>query len=76
MKVTCPICGEPGYLTRVKVGKYYYLRVEHVKHVNGKNEKRVCYLGKDTSELRQQLEEVIGNDNARKPLTIVAWTVR
>ena len=65
MKVTCPICGEPGYLTRVKVGKYYYLRVEHVKHVNGKNEKRVCYLGKDTSELASVIDEIMGNGSSR-----------
>ena len=70
MKVTCPICGEPGYLTKVKVGNHYYMRVEHVKRVNGKNEKRICYLGKDTSELRQQLEQTIGNKYAYKPLRI------
>jgi DNA adenine methylase len=68
MKITCPICNEPGYLVRYKSGEHYYLRVEHVKRVNGKNEKRICYLGKDTSVLRQELEEVIGSDSARKPL--------
>jgi DNA adenine methylase len=71
MKVTCPVCGEPGYLTRVKVGNHYYMRVEHIKRVNGKNEKRICYLGKDTNELRQELEEVIGNKYAHKPLGLV-----
>jgi len=71
MKITCPICGEQGYLTRVRVGNHYYMRVEHVKRVNGKNEKRICYIGKDTSELRQQLEEVIGNKYAHKPLSML-----
>jgi len=68
MKVTCPICGEPGYLTRVKVGRYYYMRVEHVRRVNGKNEKRICYLGKDTSELANMIDEIMGNGSTRKML--------
>jgi len=68
MKVTCPICGEPGYLTKVKVGNHYYMRVEHVKRVNGKNEKRICYLGKDTSEFASMINEIIGNDSSRKIL--------
>ena len=58
MKVTCPRCGEPGYLTRVKVGGRYYMRMEHVE--NGK--KRVCYLGRDTESLRQYIESGLGLD--------------
>jgi len=65
MKVTCPVCGEPGYLTSVKVGNHYYMRVEHVKRVNGKNEKRICYLGKDTSELASMIDEIMGNGSSR-----------
>jgi len=56
-KVVCPRCGQAGYLTRVKVHNSYYMRVEH--WINGK--KHVCYLGKDVTELRRQLEEVIGS---------------
>jgi DNA adenine methylase len=56
VKVTCPRCGQLGYLTRVKVYNSYYMRVEHWE--NGK--KRVCYLGKDVNRLRHMLEEVIG----------------
>jgi len=56
-KVTCPRCGQPGYLTRVKVYDNYYMRVEHWE--NGK--RRVCYVGKDVNELRRQLEEVVGS---------------
>jgi len=65
MKITCPICGEPGYLVRYRSGKYYYVRVEHVKHVNGRVEKRVCYLGKDTSELASMIDEILGIDSSR-----------
>jgi len=62
MKVTCPMCGEPGYLTKVKVHGNYYMRVEHVE--NGK--RRVCYLGKDVESLRQYIESVLGSSNAQK----------
>jgi DNA adenine methylase len=62
VKVTCPRCGQVGYLTRVKVHGKYYMRVEHYE--NGR--KRICYLGKDTSELKHMLEEVIGSDSAVK----------
>ena len=65
MKVTCPRCGEPGYLTRVRVGKYYYLRVDHMKYVNGRIVKRVCYLGKDTSELAGVIDEIMGDGSSR-----------
>jgi len=64
MKVTCPRCGEPGYLTKVKVYGNYYMRVEH--YSGGK--RRVCYLGRDVSELRRQLEEAIGGNSAAKIL--------
>jgi DNA adenine methylase len=60
-KVTCPRCGQPGYLTRVKVYNKYYMRVEHWE--NGK--KRVCYIGRDVQELRRMLEEVIGGGRAK-----------
>jgi len=55
-KVVCPKCGRPGYLVRVKVRNSYYMRVEHWEN----EKRRVCYLGKDVSELRRQLEGVIG----------------
>jgi len=63
-KVTCPRCGQTGYITRTKVYGKYYMRVEHWE--NGK--KRVCYLGKDVSELRRMLAEAIGSENAAKIL--------
>ena len=62
MKITCPRCGEPGYLTRVKVYGKYYMRVEHVE--NGK--RRVCYLGRDAEALRQYIESALGPSNAQK----------
>ncbi len=65
MKVTCPRCGEPGYLVRFGVGKYYYLRVDHMKYVDGKIVRRVCYLGKDTSELASVIDEIMGNGSSR-----------
>ena len=60
-KVVCPRCGQVGYLTRVKVYRSYYMRVEH--HADGK--KRVCYMGKDVSELRRWLEGVVGRGGAK-----------
>jgi DNA adenine methylase len=65
MKITCPICNEPGYLVRYKSGGHYYMRVEHVRYVDGKIEKRVCYLGKDTSELASVVDEIMGNGSSR-----------
>jgi site-specific DNA-adenine methylase len=65
-KVTCPRCGRRGYLTRVKVHNKYYLRVEH--WADGR--RRVCYLGRDVSELRHMLMEVIGNEDAVKILKL------
>ena len=65
MKITCPLCGEPGYLTRVKVGGRYYTRVEHVKRGE---KKRICYLGRDLVELRQLFEKYFGGDAADKIL--------
>jgi len=59
-KVVCPRCGQEGYLTRVKVYNNYYMRVEH--YTNG--QRRVCYLGKDVSELRRMLEEAIGGGDS------------
>ena len=56
MKVTCPRCGEPGYMTRVKVYNNYYMRIEH--WTNGR--KRICYLGRDVREIRDVLSEIIG----------------
>jgi len=70
MKVTCPVCGEPGYLTRVKVNGRYYMRVEHITLKDGMRERYVHYVGKDTSELKQYLEKVIGNEHARKVLRL------
>jgi DNA adenine methylase len=57
MKITCPRCGEVGYLVRVKVGRNYYVRVEHVE--NGK--RRICYLGRDVESLRRYIESVFGS---------------
>jgi len=62
MKITCPRCGQPGYLTKVKVYGKYYMRVEHVE--NGK--KRVCYLGRDAEALRRYIESALGSSNAHK----------
>ena len=70
VKVVCPVCGELGHLMRVKHNNQYYLYVYHYSRVDGKIKWRKHYLGKDTSELRQQLEEVIGNKYARKPLRL------
>jgi DNA adenine methylase len=70
VKVVCPVCGELGYLKREKINNQYYLYVNHYSRVDGKIKLRKHYLGKDTSELRQQLEQVIGNDSARKPLRL------
>jgi len=62
MKVTCPRCGELGYLTKVKVYGNYYMRVEHVE--NGK--RRVCYLGRDAESLRQYIESALGGHVSNK----------
>ena len=62
MKITCPRCGEPGYLTKVKVYGKHYMRVEHVE--GGK--RRVCYLGRDAGALRQHIESVLGSSSAEK----------
>jgi len=66
MKVTCPICGEPGYLTRVKVNGHYYTRVEHITYKDGKREKQVHYVGKDINELKQLIEKTFGNRYVHK----------
>ena len=70
VKVVCPVCGKLGYLKRVKLNDQYYLYVVHYNRVNGKTTWRKHYLGKDTSELRQELEDVIGNKYARKPVRL------
>ena len=56
MRVACPRCGAPGYLTRVKIRGLYYLRVQHVEG----GRKRTCHLGRDLGELREALERVLG----------------
>ncbi len=56
MKVVCPRCGAVGYLTRVKIRGRYYVHVQHVE--NGK--KRTCHLGRDLSELREALKQLLG----------------
>jgi DNA adenine methylase len=63
-KVTCPRCGQLGYLVRVKVYNNYYMRVEHWE--GGK--RRICYLGRDVSDLRRMLMEAIGSEAAAKIL--------
>jgi DNA adenine methylase len=65
MKITCPICNEPGYLVRYKSGEHYYMRVDHMKYVDGKIVRRVCYLGKDTSMLASMVDEIMGNGSSR-----------
>jgi DNA adenine methylase len=62
------VCGEPGYIVKVRHGNHAYVYVYHYSRVDGKTKWRKHYLGKDTSVLRQELEEVIGNGSARKPL--------
>jgi DNA adenine methylase len=76
MKVTCPICGEPGYLTRVKVNGHYYMRIEHITYKDGKREKRVHYIGRDINELKQRLEELFGNKNTYKMLRFAGGDFR
>ena len=76
MKVTCPICGEPGYLTRVKVNGHYYTRVEHITYKDGKREKRIHYIGRDINELKQRLEELFGNKNTYKMMRFVGGDFR
>jgi DNA adenine methylase len=73
MKVICPRCGEPGYLVRFGVGKYYYMRVDHMKYVDGKIVRRVCYLGKDTSELASMVDEIMGNGSSRNSSRKMLW---
>jgi DNA adenine methylase len=65
-KATCPRCGQSGYLVRVKVHNKYYLRVEHWTD----DRRRVCYLGRDVSEMRHMLMEVIDNKDAVKILKL------
>jgi len=65
MKVTCPRCGEPGYLVKYKSGEHYYMRVDHMKYTNGKFIRHVCYLGKDTSGLASMIDEIMGNGSSR-----------
>jgi DNA adenine methylase len=60
MKVVCPRCGAVGYLTRVKIRNRYYVRVQHVES----GRKRTCHLGRDLSELREVLEQVLGPGSA------------
>jgi DNA adenine methylase len=60
-KVVCPKCGGPGYLVRVKVRGNYYMRVEHWEN----EKRRVCYMGKDVSELRRWVEGVVGRGGAK-----------
>jgi DNA adenine methylase len=61
-KVTCPRCGEVGYLTKAKVRGNYYARVEHVE----KGKRRVCYLGRDAESLRLYIETVMGGASSEK----------
>jgi DNA adenine methylase len=56
VEVLCPRCGAPGYLARVRIRGRYYLRVQHVE--NGR--RRTCSLGRDLSEFREALEQMLG----------------
>jgi len=69
-KIICPVCGEPGYIAKVRHGNHVYIYVDHFVRENGRVVRHKHYLGRDTSVLRQQLEEVIGNKYARKPLRL------
>jgi DNA adenine methylase len=62
VKVICPRCGRPGYLTKVKVYGHSYMRVEHVENGN----KKVCYLGRDPGDLRRYIEAALGTSNSPK----------
>jgi len=62
VKVECPRCGRPGYLTKVKVRGIHYMRVEHVE--NGS--RRVCYLGRDPGDLRRYIVAAMGTGNSHK----------
>jgi DNA adenine methylase len=64
------VCGEPGYLAKVRHGNHVYIYVDHFVRENGRVVRHKHYLGKDTSVLRQELEEVIGSKYARKPLRL------
>jgi DNA adenine methylase len=68
VKIVCPRCGRPGYVTRVKIRNRYYVRVEHVE--SGK--KRVCHLGRDVDELRRALGQLLGFDVATAKLLNMA----
>lgn len=41
-RVICPVCGEPGYLSRNRVKGHVYLRVVHYDGVGN----RTCHLGR------------------------------
>ncbi len=60
MKIVCPRCGAVGYLTRVKVRGRYYLRVQHAEG----GRRRTCHLGRDLSELREALKQLLGPGTA------------
>jgi DNA adenine methylase len=60
MKVVCPRCGAVGYLTRVKIRNRYYMRIYHAES----GRKQTCYLGRDMSELREALEQMLGPGSA------------
>jgi DNA adenine methylase len=68
MKVTCPRCGEPGYMTRVKVYGRHYARIEHVKRGE---KKRICYLGRDVIELRKFFEQYMSKKVPKKIIRYV-----
>jgi len=68
-KITCPVCGEPGYIAKVRHGNHVYIYVDHFVRENGRVVRHKHYLGKDTSVLRQELEQVIGSKVAKKILS-------
>ena len=72
-KITCPVCGEPGYIAKVRHGNHVYIYVDHFVRENGRVVRHKHYLGKDTSVLRQELEQVIGSKVAKKDFELLRW---
>ncbi|MFZ8811934.1 MAG: DNA adenine methylase [Pyrobaculum sp.] len=66
MKVACPRCGKPGYLTKVRVRDRYYMRVDH--HEGGR--RTACYLGRDVEELRRYVEQLADGSSAFKVVKV------
>ncbi len=75
VKVQCPVCGQVGYLVSEKRGNYRYNYVIHIYREDGKIRKRKHYVGKDTSELVREIEELI-KPTAKKPISYAGGDTR